>query len=229
MSLSRGLVGHWSLDEESYNPATKRFTDKSAYNNHGTSANAASFVADRMGQADRAMDFNRSSDYVDCGNGDSLDITDEITIAVWVKLNNLPQYQRVVSRQYNGINTANSIFQLGMVNAGVNKGFRWSVGNTFDHWDGTPQTNIWYHVVGTYNKVTAELYVDNDKLWSDNFTDPIRVSNVEPLIIGAQSYLGNLDHYTDGSLADVRIYNRVLSEAEITLLYESYRPKTIIA
>lgn len=84
-SLTKGLVGHWNLDSESYNPATKRFTDKSAFSNHGTSSNAATFTTDHTGQADRAMTFNGTDDYVNISGFGNKMPTSEITIEAWIK------------------------------------------------------------------------------------------------------------------------------------------------
>lgn len=80
-SLQKGLVLNMDLDSSHYNPATKRFTDKTPHSNHGTSHNAASFTTDRMGQANRAMTFNGTSDYVDAGNGDSLQMSAFIKVS----------------------------------------------------------------------------------------------------------------------------------------------------
>ncbi|MEA1999304.1 MAG: LamG-like jellyroll fold domain-containing protein [Euryarchaeota archaeon] len=105
MSLSRGLVGHWSLDEESYNPSNKRLTDKSAYNNHGTSANAASFVADRMGQADRAMDFDGDDDEITIPHNDSLNL-DRFTLHARVRVDEITRPNTIVTKSKYGIKVA---------------------------------------------------------------------------------------------------------------------------
>ena len=63
-TLQKGLVLHAPLSQERYNPATKRVGDLTPYENHGVSANAGVFVADRMGQSDRAMSFNGTSDNI---------------------------------------------------------------------------------------------------------------------------------------------------------------------
>jgi hypothetical protein len=44
-------------------------------------------------------------------------------------------------------------------------------------------------------------------------------SNNRPLHIGCQSTVSGVEHVWDGSLDDIRIYNRALSAAEILALY----------
>ena len=62
-SINRGLVGHWTMDEEDYNFATSRVADKSGYENHGTNY-GATFTTDRHGKEGGAMKFDGVSNRV---------------------------------------------------------------------------------------------------------------------------------------------------------------------
>ena len=64
-NLTDGLVSHWKLDGDA---------NDSAGSNDGTIYGATPTV----GQIGGALEFDGSGDYVDCGNDDSLDMTDEI-------------------------------------------------------------------------------------------------------------------------------------------------------
>ncbi|MEA1999585.1 MAG: LamG-like jellyroll fold domain-containing protein, partial [Euryarchaeota archaeon] len=92
-------------DEEGYNPATKRFTDHSAYANHGTSANAASFVADRMGQADRAMSFDGDDDEISISHSESLNL-DRFTLHARVKVDEIIRPNAIVTKSKYGMKIA---------------------------------------------------------------------------------------------------------------------------
>jgi hypothetical protein len=97
-SILKGCVLHAPLDEESYNPATRRLTDKSAFGNHGTSAVDASFATDRKGQVNRACAFDGTTDHIDCGNGSSLQIADtDFSICGWVKSTQVPASERILA------------------------------------------------------------------------------------------------------------------------------------
>jgi len=73
----------------------------------------------------------------------------------------------------------------------------------------------WYHLVGTYDGTSVNLYVDgvliNSKATSGPMSDYGR-----PLVIGGFS---NLSEFTPGSIDEVSIYNRALSSNEIVGLY----------
>jgi hypothetical protein len=66
-SLNQGLVGHWPLDGEHFNPITNRVDDISGYGNHGTN-NGATLATDRYGQSNGAMGFNGTGNYIDFGS-----------------------------------------------------------------------------------------------------------------------------------------------------------------
>ena len=74
-------VGSWSFDEGTGTIAN----DSSGNNNNGTLYNGPIW---EEGQVNKALSFDGSNDYVDCGNDESLNITDKITIEAWVKLAN---------------------------------------------------------------------------------------------------------------------------------------------
>ena len=65
-----GPVGWWRLDDNA--------DDSSGNNNHGTLFGNPQWVAGKIGGA---LQFNGTDVSIDCGNGPSLDITGEITIA----------------------------------------------------------------------------------------------------------------------------------------------------
>ena len=223
-SLMKGLVGHWRLDQESYNPATKRFTDLSAYGNHGTSANAGNFTTDRMGQSDRALRFNGTSDYVDCGNDESLDTIDVFTISAWVNPTLLITQKVAVSKWQIG-GQYSYIFDLSV---GKPRLVLSSDGTaTAGMKEATSPLSVSQnqYVVVIYNgpAQTVDFYVDGVEVSSTIISGSIPTSlknSTDSVRLGATT-----GGFYKGSMAGVRIYNRVLTESERILLFESYRPK----
>ena len=226
-TLQKGLVLHLPLDEQSFNPATKRFTDKSAYNNHGigngTQLGSATpgFQADRMGQANRAAPFNGTDDYISCGNVVSLKPTETVTIEAWVKVNES-------KIQFIG-GTGNTATQGYFIH--------WEAGRyTFNLGNGTVRAQaigpshpllVRIHTVGTYDGANIRMYTNGVLRDTVGITGAIDYTGIYNTYIGQMSSL-HPDRYLNGSIAEVRIYNRALSQQEITLLYESYRPKMIL-
>jgi hypothetical protein len=79
-SVSGNSVGYWKLDDDA---ATTTVVDSSSNGNNGTAQQNTSALY-TTGIIDGALTFNGITDYVNCGNDNSLDITDEITISAWV-------------------------------------------------------------------------------------------------------------------------------------------------
>jgi hypothetical protein len=218
-SSQTGLVGHWALNSEDYNSATGRVTDKSAYENHGTNY-GANFTTDRMGHSNGAMFFDGSAnDYILITDKDSLDLTTDFTISTWIN----PKTQ---SSGYNSIvNKGNWRYYLGLYND-----------NRLDLWINNAisataasglSPNIWYHIVWVHSSSSGDydiVYVngDNSSSLSINGNLPNPSADATNLGIGAR----NIGNYAfNGSIADVRIYNRALSSEEIIALNNSYNPK----
>lgn len=219
-SLQKGLVGHWNLDSESYNAATKRFTDKSAYSNHGTSANAAVFAADRMGQADKAMTFNGTSDYVNAGNGASLTTQGARTAEFWMKSTQLAGNKGIIGFNSTGTNIGFSFIGNAPLLLLNTENYRyWNSSNSY--FDGT-----WKHFVITLPNTTqtgitgATLTINGVLIGANTSTS----SNL-PLAWDIHLLGRNIYGYFNGSIDEVRIYNRALSAEEILQSYNSYRPK----
>ena len=80
-------------------------------------------------------------------------------------------------------------------------------------------TNVWTHVLGVFNSVSRrEIFVSG--VSEDVNTDTRdAISGIDYTGIGYIDFstFGDIQHW-DGELDDIRIYNRVLSQAEITIL-----------
>jgi len=220
-SLQKGLVLHVPLDQESYNPTTRRMTDKSAYGNHSTSVNAANFTIDRMGQSDRAINFNGTSDYIDIPN---ISNTAELSVFVWIKTTRVRQWI-INKRPFDGsgewqVHTYSGVLCVDIMNLGNMVGTALC---TQSYADGE-----WHHVGFTTNGVNGgyvTAYADNEPVGTAILTGDMRLATTD-IKIGATGWSNVL--FYGGQLAECTIYNRILSAPEQTLLYESYRPRTVI-
>lgn len=220
-SINSGLVGHWALDSESYNSVTGRVTDKSAYENHGTNYEAT-LTTDRMGHINGAMSFD-GNDYIDASLDLSWDETKNISISFWVN----PM--------------SDTISLNGVVGKG---GWEWSIyqnskslnlvywDNTGDHangmdngWGDVLNAGNWTHITYTWNS-TASLFYANGVLVNTHVaTNPsLNQDRASNIAIGGNIYTWRVK-YWNGSIANVRVYNRTLSPTEISVLYNSYNPK----
>ena len=216
IALQKGLVLHMPLDQESLQSATV-FADKTPYENVGTSANVPVFVADRMGQADRAMSFNGTTDYI---THNLISFNDAVphTYAAWVKWNGGVVTNHVIPF---GDTAGTWAIYLSNVTTKVlyyrtASGTRVVSGtNTTALFDGN-----WHLVSWTVDSGrTVTVYIDG------GFNGASILSETDMKYSGiGRGYTGNA-YLWNGSLADIRIYNRAITPAEITALYEAYRPK----
>jgi hypothetical protein len=204
------LVGHWTFDET----AGLTAADSSGYGNHGTlmGMTGTEWTA---GALDGALMLSGSTQYVDFGNSTSLQLTGEVTISAWVKMeaSNEDAYMGIAGKM--GDTTgANRGFVL--VRHGDTNLFRlWLVSDgTFSGADSdvTYNDTDWHHLVGVISNSTGSLYVDGVKQAIE--AEGELQDSGDIAFIGRQ-YDDFDDRYWNGAVDDVRIYYRALSEQEI--------------
>jgi hypothetical protein len=87
-----------------------------------------------------------------------------------------------------------------------------------------PQINVWHHAVVTYVYANGtgdvKLYVNNLLESSSTLNEPISYIQAGSFKIGTNIDLG-LQRYFKGQIDDLGLWNRVLSECEISDLYNS--------
>ncbi len=215
---SNGLVGYWKFDEGSAVVAK----DSSGNGNDG--AVTASVVDGRLGRG-VGLDGSSSS-YVDLGNGNSLGATSSLTISSWVSHNCLTSGD--TSRGvvvYKGNFTAqngNYLLRIHDNNRylfGVNNG-TWRVLTS----SATVPPNTWHFLVGTWDGQVVRVYLDG--VMDANtlaYSSAIVPNSIDARIGASADGSTNIQptSYYRGIIDDVRIYNRALSAAEISALYNA--------
>ena len=211
-SATSDLVGLWHFDEGSGTAAV----DSSEYGNDGT-IYGATWTTRKLGSA---LKFDGTDDYVDCGNDPSLNITDKITIMLWMKPavageggpNAAP-----VSKAESGIDWS---WQL-RYNApgGWNyMGFQFNGDPEGSTWVSVKQNlspGEWYHIAGTFDGTNIKCYLNGVEK-DTNQISAIKGGNAR-LFIGQDGW----DSIFNGTIDEVKIYNRALSEEEIKADYEA--------
>lgn len=223
-SIEKGLVGYWPLDGDNYNSATARVTDKGPYSNHGTN-NGATLTTDRMGQSNGAMDFGTRSNnyYINVGNPSSLQITGSQTISMWLYPTNIAAgRQNPYNKAYGGEGT------ITQEPSGSLSYYYGTAGGNAQNYQGfgSPaalvKDNEWVHVVLVRDLENMKLY------WYKNGVYANQVNAIYSPAVASSLNISFGTGYAgaySGSIAEVRIYNRVLSADEINILYNSYKPK----
>ncbi len=215
-TLTNGLVGHWTMDGNDviWGDSSSEVKDRSGSGNHGDAANltASSAVIGKLGQA---LSFNGVNQCIDMRGsifpiqGDS----NTNSFAFWVKAT-------VDGRIYSEEEGSAASFAIGGDTGHVSVYLKNSASTVLSSQDSTGIAfdNAWHHVVWTDSNGTAKLYIDGvQDATNFNYTRTGTFSMVYSTIASVNPSCSS-NQFT-GSLDDFRVYNRVLSLAEVADLY----------
>jgi len=241
VKVSDGLVGYWSMDEGTGTTATDYGTGAS----NGTFTNTAGAPWITTGlataitfQNPAAGSLDGVNDYVDIASA-VIATNDSFSSCGWVKLNALatggvgdsqtlisvdPQTSPTATQaagfvlQYRG--DMGGVFAFSMAQTNSTGAAQDSVYATAL---GTPTAGSWYHLCATYNASTTNmnLYVNGT---SYGPTAHATTWNATGHAIIGSDWSGTRQHYLNGRVDDIRLYNRALSGAEVSALYAGNRP-----
>ena len=218
--MTSGLVGYWTFDGQNTDWGSGMTNDISGNDNHGEMVKMSTSTSPARGKIGQGLKFNGSTNAVDVGDV-GLDFhgqNQSFSVAFWMKKNG-----------------GNNNDEQYMVSTDVHDGWYLRAGNGSDHdelivkiddgadhaynWGSTTITDgEWYHCALVLDTTTDTLYgyvngVEEINESSVNVDD----MTYDDVAIGRGEYGG--DHYFQGLLDEVRIYNRALSASEIESLY----------
>ncbi len=204
------LISYWSFDE---GKGDKAFDG--SQNTHTGIVRHAKWVEGRQG---RALFFDGEKSYVDCSNPPTLNLQGDIAISVWIKLED-PDYRsfmRVLSKRK--IWNAPDGYEL-ECNPASNR-LNISGGSKGPGEQGVVNfkpDNQWHHLVAMIWEGVAYIYIDGQLIGKDEKVALPDDNNV-PLFIGASP---NKSDFFYGTLDELRIFNRSLSENEVERLFKN--------
>jgi hypothetical protein len=187
--------------------------DQSGNNNTGV-VNGATWNASGK-TVGGAYIFDGTNDFIGLGNPSSLQITGTLTVAMWIKPDQVGDTKKMVAKHGSAGNNGFQLFlQEGEFKMGVSEnGTAWvqTSGNT------TLLTNTWYHLAGVYDGATLKTYV-NGSLDCTPLSHTNGIYNTSAnFLLGNEASLGATTYY-DGILDEVQTYSRALSGDEIVSL-----------
>ncbi|NOQ38574.1 hypothetical protein GQ472_06840, partial [archaeon] len=222
---NNSLVGWWRFNNESGENNTF-FRDWSTYGNNATNGSSPAYVTGKFGDA---MQFDGVDDYVNISDTSSLDITDAITISAWIKRGETVRC--AVVAKYSTDDKRSYYFDVNDTYIALFLGSSDGTTYNYSYANGTIiEANKWYHIVGTWDKngdQLIHLFVNGiEESYSTQAlkTDSININDNDVWIGNRQE----TTRYFNGTIDEVRIWNRALSPEEINASYNAglYRLET---
>ncbi|MFC6221992.1 FG-GAP-like repeat-containing protein [Hymenobacter artigasi] len=198
-------------------PAGATATGTSSVTTPGGTATSTAFTA--LLPPGNALAFDGTDDYVSIPNTAALSLTTNFTIETWIKPTGTGNNtQNVVCKSSTTAGTGyifprtDDTWQN--LRIWLNKGGSWS------HYTvpyGAAYFNQWHHVAASYDGSTVRIYIDGVAVTptltgGSAITGPIS-TNTNPLTLGAQPGLST--EFYSGGLDEVRLYNTVLTAAQV--------------
>jgi hypothetical protein len=220
---TNGLVGWW--------PFNGNANDESGNNNNGT-VNGASLTTDRFGNNNRAYDFNGSSDItIPHNNALNFQINNKISVSIWVKTNTNQLYRSVMVQKISGVGNTQSGYDIALDNGGVisqrvsaslslKNGSSGSWGYASDS-TANFITNSWHNLIFVYDQNIGKCYVDGVLKNTIVGQSGVIGNNTNSLLFGSTINQGLTSKKFIGQLDDIGIWNRALTQQEITDLYNA--------
>ena len=196
--LTRGLVGCWLLNET----GGIRAMDLSPYGNHGRLVGFASPVRRPF----NGLPFDGVDDYVDVGNGASLNVTGPFSIELWVKF---------TAYLNGGIIDKNYSSDGWMLWSQSDPLVALYVNNAHQVEMTSPALSVWSHTAAVMDSVSSRIYLGG--VLKNTGTSTFPTGNSSDAVVIGKDF--NLGRFSNVVLGIVRVYNRALNAQEIKELY----------
>ena len=207
-----GPVAYWKFDEGTGTLAA----DSSGNGNNGMLVGAPTWVASVSGQA---LNIDGSqADYVNVPYSPSLGLADDFTIAAMVRRSSLTQYGAVIAKTDGLGNTLDyEVYFAPNEDGGQNLIHFWSnVTRKVSSTEGVTDTE-WHHIAVTRVWDTMTFYLDGVEAGMGTAAGQLN-NNAFPLRIGTDGPDWSATSMFEGSVDEVRLYDRALEPQEIQAL-----------
>ena len=221
---SNGLVGWW--------PFNGNASDVSGNGNNGT-VNGATLTTDRFGNINSSFSFNGTSNNISIPHKITLNAL-PITINAWIKTSH--SYGPVITKYTSGTSNGWSLH----VNKDRLSSYYYSNSNGAYIWgDGwtnqgggytsngvwtnsiVVDNNLWHMVTSVYDLTGIKLYCDTVLILTSGFINgtPTATTTTQNVYIG-NDMINGYPYIYNGKIDDIGIWNRALTQQEITVLYQ---------
>ena len=194
-----------------YYPFNGNANDESGNGNNGT-VNGASLTTDRFGDSDKAFYFNNNN--ISIQHNSLLNISNSFTIDFWYNPSTLYFAQDLITK---GADNNDNFWIIRHHNYSENPFLNFSIryANQTGHsaFISTPTINTWHNICVKIDGSFISMFKNGELINSGSSSLVFQNNtNTYNLIIGTLQYNFN------GKIDDIRIYNRALTQEEITYL-----------
>jgi hypothetical protein len=188
------------------------WNDVSGNGNNGVLVNSPTYSSENGG----ILLLNGTSNYIDCGN--ILSNLTNLTLDCWVKFGTqTTSFNGIISKTLNNTN-GYELRTTGFTPTTTTVEFRYK-GDAAAAGPTTLTNSIWYSIVATGTLGSQKLYI-NGSLLASNIVAVTPDPNALSLVIGKLAYSGL---YMNGTLSEAKVYNRVLTDAEVLQNFNALR------
>ncbi len=236
-SLSQGLVGYWNFD---VGKGGTTAYDNSGQGNNGILINMSDSPyngwTDSKNGLGQALSFDGVDDYVSVGSAVGIqNDSSPFTFCAWVNPSNLSSAGAIVNNGGTASSFNNKFFAMLGINNFVPGSVEIYIGKA-QVWDAAVYAPVavvrqWQYMCGTYDgsrtnagfKIFYNGIQQSTTVGYNNWSTA--GTNYQNWNIGATPGNSGLERIFNGSIDDIRIYNRALSASEILRLYNLTKPK----
>jgi len=207
-----GLVGYWSFEDATGTQAT----DFSGNGNVGALANGPVWTGGKFG---KSLSFDSNNDFVLAPALTTQISSGSWSVSTWIKILATSTISRSYLGAYDSSNSGELNFYI-LANTAKLRLYSQQVGNI----ESNSSINIgtWNQVTMTSSASELSMYINGQRDYAASSSQlywPTAGGSYSGMTyIGASGYQ---DYYFNGSLDDLRIYNRALSATEVAALYNS--------
>lgn len=201
-----------------FNPVSVYYLDSNANDFVGSNDGTVNGATLTTGYINGSYSFDGVSDYINFGE---IPVTTAISVSVWAYFSdNLGN--PIISKRTNGNN-----WQISSTNGNYNAYFLvWTSGGSGTANTGTGDIiqNTWHNIVGTYDGSNVRIYLDGVLKDTQPLTGTI-MNNSNIIKFGTDSPGGS--NYYNGKIDELYVYNKNLTQDQITKLYTQTAPNFI--
>lgn len=212
---TNGLVGYYPFNGNS--------NDLSTNANNLTNNNNVTYGLDRFSQSSSAAVFNGINQTLSRVNPNLFSGNSDRTISFWLNQSNVFTVGECsVFNIYNSSGGSGECYTSSSIMTGGN------LNDNFLFWgrcndkafNFSRNLNTWYHIVLTYSSGQLKFYINNNLIPATSTTALAQLNTIATnLVIGGGLSSNNSNAFWNGKIDDVGVWNRALSQQEITSLY----------